>query len=270
MNHEELKVYEKDGIIVKNIDNDMRLGLLDRASDITRGNNRVVYVKDYDYHPAKPCFIRNMWWTKPDDVVPAHYIIRDGYSIETQFIGTHPDEWCQSIITVYRIKDDSLVCRFKQTEGFDKIRISGYNKTPHSVWVQSVLRSPVMEYIVGELQFTDFLRLDYKYKGIDWDEMTTLFSIITEEERKALINDHTDHDDQWHKTDPIYQAEILANAEIENGFHDYDWFKKQFKREDILAAIRHSNVKHKHEIQLFLNHCVKQETEEDRRKRWEL
>ena len=270
-----MKVEIGDFKFVKNISEDNRRDMLNQAADINRNNVEIVYGIDYTIQPSrhykKLAYICGgmKYWT--DAVEPAYADVKTGFAIDVLHKGS--DTWSKASIVIFPIEDgvrgEKPVVQFEQTKGFENLFHAG-NGMVLSTWVHETIRCPVVQYIVGEISFSDIVEKYMVYSNIPWDGMVTLFSMITEEQRRELINEHTDEDNRWHVTDVVYQIELLANAELMNNLHDYDEFKKKFKRKDILSAIRDCNQKGKHELQIFLNHCVPQETEEDRRKRWEL
>ena len=256
--------------------NDVCKGIMGEVSNIFHENVELVYGIEYKIHAIRHykklsyiCDGMNYW---TDAVEPEHAEVENGFLIQIHHERSG-DTWSKSIITIFPIKEGAVtekpVARFEQTDGFENL-FHTREGLAISTWVHQTIRCPVVQYTVGEIGFSDIAEKYMMYSNIPWDGMTTLFSMITEEQRKQLINEHTDKDNRWHVTDVIYQIELLANAELMNNLHDYDEFKKKFKRDDILAAIRNCNQKGKHELQIFLNHCVSQETEEDWRKRWEL
>jgi len=270
-----MKVRTGNFEFVTNINDDIRYDTLNRLCNISNENVELVYGIDYEKHAAhhynKLSHVHNgmKYWV--DAIMPEHADVKTGFAIDVLHKGN--DTWTKSSISIFPIEDgvkrEKPVVQFEQTKGFENL-FHARNGMVLSTWVHETIRCPVVQYIVGEISFSDIVEKYMLYSNIPWDGMTTLFSMITEEQRRQLINEHTDTDNKWHVTDVIYQIELLANAELMNNMHDYDEFKKKFKREDILSAIRDCNRKGNHELQIFLNHCVPQETEEDRRKRWEL
>ena len=251
-------------------------GISKRLCNIFIENVEIVYGIEYEIHPIRHykklihiCNSMNYW---TDAVEPEYADVKTGFVIQVHHERSG-DTWSKSIITIYPIKESFVakepIARFEQTEHFTNLFHTREDFVISS-WAHVTIRCPVVQYIVGEISFSDIVEKYMVYSNIPWDGMVTLFSMITEERRKQLISEHADEDNRWHMTDVIYQIEILANAEMMNNLHDYDEFKKKFKREDILAAIRNCNQKGNHELQIFLNHCVPQETEDDWRKRWEL
>jgi len=271
-----MKVQTGEFKFVTNIDNDIRNGILKRLSNIFNEDVEIVYGINYEKyavrHYKKPSYIYNGMTYWVDAVEPEYVDVKTGFVIQI-YHERSGDTWSKSIITICPINEGVVttepIARFEQTCGFENL-FHTREGLAISTWVHVTIRCPVVQYIVGEISFSDIVEKYMVYSNIPWDGMVTLFSMITEEERKQLINEHADEDNRWHMTDVVYQIELLANAELMNNLHDYDEFKKKFKREDILSAIRDCNQTGKHELQIFLNHCVPQETEEDRRKRWEL
>lgn len=251
--------------------------ILKHVSNISIKNAEITYGLEYEEHVIRHykklkyiCDGMSYW---ENAVEPAYADVKTGFLIQVSHEGKD-DTWSKAIITIFPIEEGDVkrekpIARFEQTGGFVNI-FHTREDIPISPWVNHTIRGPVVRYIVGEIDFNRIVEDQYVYFDIQWDSMVTLFSMITEEQRKKLINEHNDRDNKWHVTDVIFQIELLANAEVMNNLHDYDEFKQQFKREDILTAISNCNQNGNYELQIFLNHCVSQETEEDRRKRWEL
>lgn len=271
-----MKVRTGNFEFVTKIGEDIRNGTLNRMCNISNENVELVYGIDYKKHAAhhynKLSHVHNgmKYWV--DAIMPEHADVKTGFVIQVHH-ERNGETWAKSSISIFPIEEGDVkekpIVQFEQRSGFENL-FHARNGMVLSTWVHKTIRCPVVQYIVGEISFSDIVEKYMVYSNIPWDGMVTLFSMITEEQRRQLINEHTNEDNRWHVTDVVYQIELLANAELMNNLHDYDEFKRKFKREDILAAIRNCNQKGHHELQIFLNHCVPQETEEDRRKRWEL
>lgn len=263
---------------VTNIDEGISGNILEYVSNISIKNAEITYGIDYDAghdsHSFKNLFPICDDATCCDKIEPEYVDVKTGFLIQVSNEGSD-DTWSKSSITIFPIEEGDIkrekpVARFEQAVGFENIfHVDVEELSPLSTWVYNIIRRSVMRYIVGEIDFSEVVKNQKIYPSILWDEMVTLFSIITEEERKELINGYIGPI-RWCMVDIHFQIRLLANAEVMNNLHDYDEFKKKFKREDILATISDCNQKGYYELQIFLNHCVPQETEDDWRKRWEL